>query len=185
MDYKKFILPEIKTPFDVESANRDTRKQLRTLFLAASFLSVFFLGLCYMSFSLPTFLIGLVITTFGLFGLWIFHKRVGNMEMQRAESKTFLPAEELVLDPKGFHWTQRGLQTDQMNIAWENVKQIAFDPLNSFILNGQNQKIKFPRIVTENQNEIMEFIEQNLDLRKTTENKRWRDEDYTATFYTR
>jgi hypothetical protein len=174
----------MKTPFDVERANRDTRKQLRTLFLIVSILSIFFLGMCSISTSLPTFLIWLGIAALGLYGLWAFHKRVETAEKQRAESKTFLPAEELVLDPKGFHWTQRGLQTDQMNIAWENVKQIAFDPLNSFILNGQNQKIKFPRIVTENQNEIMEFIEQNLDLRKTTENKRWRDEDYTAVFYT-
>lgn len=174
----------MKTSFDVETANRHTQKQLRTLFLIASFLSIFFLGMCSISISLPTFLIWLGLAALGLYGLWIFHKRVENTERQRAESKTFLPAEELLLDPNGFHWTQRGLQPGQANIAWENVKQIAFDPLNSFILHGRNRKLIFPRIMFENQNEIMEFIEHNLDLKKTTETKRWRDDEYTAVFYT-
>jgi len=175
----------MKTPFDVERANRDTRKQLRTLFLIASFLSIFFLGMCSISTSLPTFLIWLGIAALGLYGLWTFHKRVENTERQRAESKTFLPAEELVLDSNGFHWTQRGLQPSQVNITWENVKQISFDPLNSYILNRQNQKTKSPRIIFDNRDEIMEFIEHNLDLKKTSETKRWRDDEYTAVFYTR
>jgi hypothetical protein len=185
MDVKKFILPEMKTPFDVERANRDTQSQLRTLSLTASFLSIFFLLMFYLIFSLQTFLIWLGISIVGNYVLWRFHKRVENTERGRAESKTFLPAEELVLDHDGYHWMQRGLQPIRMEIPWENVKQIAFDPLDSFILNGQNQKTKFPRIMFENQNEIMEFIEQNLDLKKTTEDKHWRDEDYTAVFFTR
>jgi hypothetical protein len=185
MDVKQFTLPEMKTQFDVERANRDTQKQLRSLFLAAAFLSIFFLGMCSLSTSPLTFLAWAAITALGLIGLWTFQKRVANTEMQRAESKSVLPAEDLVLDHNGYHWTQRGNPPNQMEIPWENVKQISFDPLNSFILNGQNQKTKFPRIMFENQNEIMEFIEQNLDLKKTTENKRWRDEDYVATFYTK
>lgn len=185
MDFKKFVTPEMKTPFDVEMANRDTQKQLRTLFLIASFLSIFFLFMCSISASLPTFLIWLGVTALGLFGLWTFQKRVQNTERQRAESKTFLPAEELVLDHNGVHWMQKGPQPNQVNIPWEDVRQITFDPLNSFILYGGRQKLKFPRIMFENQNEIMEFIEQNLDLKKTTINKRWRDDEYVAVFYTR
>jgi hypothetical protein len=185
MDYKKFILPEMKTSFDMEGANRDTQKQLRTLFLTASFLSIFFLGMCFVSFSLQTFLTWLGIAALGLFGLWTFQKRVENTERQRAESKTFLPAEELVLDTNEYHWAQKGTQPNQVNIAWQDIKHISFDPLNSFVLYGQNQKLKLPRIVFENQNEIMEFIEQNLNFKKTVENKRWRDEDYAAIFYSR
>ena len=185
MDYKKFILPEMKTPFDAEGANRDVQKQLQTLFLIASVLTIFFLGMCFISFSLQTYLIWLGIAALGLFGLWAFQKRVENTERQRAESKAFLPAEELVLDTDGYHWAQKGTQPDQVNIAWEDVKCISFDPLNNFILHGQDQKQELPRIVFENQKESMEFIEQNLDLMKTVENKRWRDEDYEATFYTR
>lgn len=185
MDYKKFVTHEMKIPFDVERANRKAQDQLRTLFLAASFLAVFLIGICYLSASLPVFLAWVGLTALGLYGLWAFQKRVENTERQRAESKTSLPAEELVLDHNGYHWTRRGPQTDRMEILWRNVKGISFDPLDSFILNAQNQKIKFPRIVTENQAEIMEFIEQNLDLKKTTENKRWRDEEYPAVYYSK
>jgi hypothetical protein len=96
-----------------------------------------------------------------------------------------LPAEELVLDPEGFHWVQKGHQPNRVNIPWENVRKVSFDPLNSFILYDRNQRLEFPRIMFENQREIMEFIEQNLDLKKTTINRRWRDEVYTAVHYTR
>ena len=96
-----------------------------------------------------------------------------------------MPAEELLLDPDGLHWNQMGPQPKQMDIAWPAVEQISFDPLDNFIFYDGNRKMKFPRIVLENQDEIMEFIEQNLGLKKTTQGKRWRDEDYTAVLFTR
>jgi len=185
MDVQKFILPELKTDFDVELAMEDTHKQLRSLFRIAFLLIAFFLIMCYISTTLTTFLIWMGLSALGLLGLWTFHRRVGNTERQRAESKTFLPAEELVLDHHGFHWAQRGPQPNHVNIAWGEVKRISFDPLNSIILYGRNQKLRFPRIMFANQNEIMEFIDRNLDLKKTTENKRWRDEDYIAHHYSR
>lgn len=184
MDYKKFILPEEKTSFDMEAANRDTQKQMRFLFLTASVMSIFFLGMCLISSSLLTFLIWLGIAALGLFGLWTFQKRVENVERQRSELKTILPAEELVLDANGYHWAQKGTQPKQVNLAWEDVRHISFDPLNSFLLHGRNRKQILPRIVFENLVEVMEFIEQNLNLKKTVVNRRWRDEEYPATSYT-
>jgi len=175
----------MKTSFDVEGANQSTRSQLRTLSLLALGMTVFFLLMIYLIASTQTFLTFLLIGILGNYGLWVLHKRVESSEGLRADAKSVLPAEELVLDPRGYHWFQKRLQPIQVDIAWQDVQRITFDPLNGFISYGGNRKLKLPRIVSENQLEIMEFIDQNLGLKRVEENKRWRDEEYTAVHYQR